>query len=66
MLMARFGNKEEFLFVVVRGDTSLSLDKLKQVTGATEIYPASDEQIKAAGASPGMLRLLGSKTCELL
>jgi len=66
MLIARFGNKEEFLFVVVRGDTSLSLDKLKQVTGATEIHPASDEQIKAAGAEPGYASPVGLKTLRVV
>jgi prolyl-tRNA synthetase len=59
MLMARIGNKEEFLFVVVRGDTSLSLEKLKQATGAAEIHPASDEQIKASGAEPGYASPVG-------
>jgi len=59
MLLAKYGGKEEFLFVVVRGDTSLSLSKLKQVTGASELIPASESQIKATGAQSGYATPIG-------
>jgi prolyl-tRNA synthetase len=66
MLMAKMGNEEEFLFVVVRGDTSLSLNKLKRLTGAMDVYPASVEQIKAAGAEPGYASPIGLKQVKVI
>jgi len=66
MLMARMGNKEEFLFVVVRGDTSLSLTKLKKLTGTLDLSPASVQQIKAAGAEPGYASPIGLKNVKVI
>lgn len=66
MYMARVGEKEEFLFVVVRGDKILSLPKLKQVTGATDLFPASVEQIKAAGAKPGYASPISLKNIKVI
>jgi prolyl-tRNA synthetase len=66
MYMARSGEKEEFLFVVVRGDKTLSLPKLKQVTGADDLYPASDEQITAVGAQPGYASPIGLKNVRVI
>jgi prolyl-tRNA synthetase len=66
MLMTRLVNKEEFLFVVVRGDTSLSLAKLKKLTGALDLYPASTEQIEAAGAEPGYASPIGLKNVKVI
>ena len=66
MLQAKYGDKVEFLFVVVRGDTSLSLPKLKQVIGASEIIPASESQIKAAGAEPGYASPMGLKNVRVI
>jgi prolyl-tRNA synthetase len=66
MYMARVGEKEEFLFVVVRGDKALSLPKLKQVMGATDLYPASMEQIEAVGAEPGYASPVGLKNVRVI
>jgi prolyl-tRNA synthetase len=66
MYMARIGDKEEFLFVVVRGDKVLSLPKLKQVTGAIDLYPASVEQIEAVGAEPGYASPVGLKNVRII
>jgi len=66
MYMAKIGGKEEFLFIVVRGDKNLSLPKLKQATGATDLHPASIEQIKAAGAEPGYASPIGLKNAKVI
>jgi len=66
MLMSNFRDKEEFLFVVVRGDTTLSMEKLKQLTGAIELSPASEQQIKAAGAEPGYASPIGLKNTRVI
>jgi prolyl-tRNA synthetase len=66
MLMAKLGEKEEFLFVVIRGDTTLSIEKVKLLTGALEISPASEAQIKAAGAEPGYASPVGLKNIRVI
>jgi prolyl-tRNA synthetase len=66
MLIANYHNKEEFLFVVVRGDTTLSMEKLKQLTGADEFIPANEPQIKAAGAEPGYASPIGLKNVRVI
>ena len=66
MLMAKYAGKEEFLFVVLRGDTSLSPAKLGQAIGAREIYPATEEQIRAAGAEPGYASPIGLKNVRVI
>ncbi len=66
MLMSKFDDRDEFLFVVVRGDTSLSEQKLKEVIGAAVIFPASEQQIKAAGAEPGYASPAGLKNVRVI
>lgn len=66
MLIANYHDKEEFLFVVVRGDTTLSMEKLKQLTGADEITPANEAQIKATGAEPGYASPVGLKNARVI
>jgi prolyl-tRNA synthetase len=66
MYTAKIAGKEEFLFIVVRGDKNLSLPKLKQLVGASELYPASVEQIKAAGAEPGYASPVGLKNIRVI
>jgi prolyl-tRNA synthetase len=66
MLMANYRDKEEFLFVVVRGDTALSMEKLMRLTGADELNPASELQIKAAGAEPGYASPVGLKNVRVI
>lgn len=45
--------REVLVFAVVRGDMELSETKLRNAVGATELRPATDEEIRAAGAVPG-------------
>lgn len=48
-----------FLFVVIRGDLEVNELKLRAVTGASHLAPASTEQIIAAGATPGYASPVG-------
>jgi prolyl-tRNA synthetase len=66
MLITDDHDKQEFLFVVVRGDTALSMEKLKRLTGALDISPASEAQIKAAGAEPGYASPIGLKNVRVI
>jgi prolyl-tRNA synthetase len=44
---------DQFVFAVVRGDTALSEERLKGVLGAEAIGPATEAEIRQAGAEPG-------------
>lgn len=48
-----------FLFVVTRGDLEVNELKLRAATGASQLAPASAEQIIAAGAVPGYASPVG-------
>ncbi len=54
----------EFVFVVVRGDTRLNPYKLQALVG--EVRPATEEEIRAAGAVPGYASPLGLKQGRVL
>ena len=45
--------KEQFVFVVVRGDMELNETKLTNALKARQLRPAQPEEIKAIGAEPG-------------
>jgi prolyl-tRNA synthetase len=47
------GEGDRFVFVVLRGDTALNEAKLKRVLGAQTVGPATEAEIRAAGAEPG-------------
>lgn len=47
----------EFIFVVLRGDTTLNLARLREAVG--EVRPATAEEIRAAGAVPGYASPIG-------
>lgn len=47
------GQGDRFVFAMVRGDTALNEEKLKRVLNAGSIGPASEDEIRAAGAEPG-------------
>ena len=49
----RGSNTEEFVIAIVRGDMELSLSKVAAALGVGELRPATDEEIRAAGAVPG-------------
>ena len=44
---------ERLVFALVRGDMDVNEFKLAQATGATGLRPATEEEIRAAGAVPG-------------
>ncbi len=45
--------KQQFIFAVIRGDMELNETKLANAVGASELRPATEEEIKAIGAVPG-------------
>lgn len=47
------GAGDRFVFAVVRGDTALNEKKLKAVLNAEAVGPATEEEIRQAGAEPG-------------
>ena len=51
--------REEFIFVVVRGDMDLNEIKLANKIGAAVLRPATEEEIKALGAAPGYASPVG-------
>jgi len=46
-------SREQFVFVVVRGDMELNETKLTNAIGARRLRPATTDEIKAVGAEPG-------------
>jgi prolyl-tRNA synthetase len=48
-----------FVFVTIRGDRQVHEDKLAALLGTTVLRPASEEQIRAAGAVPGYASPVG-------
>ena len=53
-LMAHIaGEGDRFVFAVVRGDTALNEQKLKAVLNADALGPATEDEIRQAGAEPG-------------
>jgi prolyl-tRNA synthetase len=55
------GVEERFIFVVVRGDMDVSENKLVNVIKARDLRPATELEIKAAGAVPGYASPIGLK-----
>jgi prolyl-tRNA synthetase len=51
--IAMVGGEEKFIFAVVRGDHEMNETKLANAIGATEMRPATEEEIKAVGSEPG-------------
>lgn len=54
----------EFIFVVVRGDTTLNPHKLQALVG--EVRPATAEEILAAGAVPGYASPIGLRRGQVI
>ena len=46
-------DETELIFVVIRGDLEVNETKLGNLLGGGELRPATDEEIRAAGAEPG-------------
>jgi prolyl-tRNA synthetase len=53
------GESDRFVFAVVRGDTALNEARLKAVLGAESVGPATEAEIRQAGAEPGYGSPLG-------
>jgi prolyl-tRNA synthetase len=47
------GEREQFVFAVVRGDMDVNETKLANVVKANELRPAQEEEITSRGAQPG-------------
>jgi prolyl-tRNA synthetase len=47
------GEEDRFVFAVVRGDTALNETRLKAALGAESVGPATEAEIRQAGAEPG-------------
>lgn len=61
LLMATIAGEERFTFVVVRGDMDLSERKLCLALRASAVRPATEAEIRAAGATPGYASPIGLK-----
>jgi prolyl-tRNA synthetase len=48
-----------FVFVIVRGDMDVNETKLMNILGATDLRPATDDEIKNTGAVPGYASPIG-------
>ena len=50
---------DRFIFVLVRGDLEVNEVKLNNALGTVNLRPATDEEIRAAGATPGYASPIG-------
>lgn len=57
---------EKLVFGVVRGDMELNETKLRNVTKAKALRPATEEEIKAVGAEPGYASPIGIQRDNVL
>jgi prolyl-tRNA synthetase len=53
------GAHERFVFAVIRGDMDVNETKLANALGATDLRPATEEEIRATGAVPGYASPIG-------
>jgi prolyl-tRNA synthetase len=53
------GENGRFLFLLVRGDLEINEVKLRNALGGGDLRPATDEEIRAAGAEPGYASPIG-------
>jgi prolyl-tRNA synthetase len=53
------GWHERFIFAVIRGDMEANETKLANALSASELRPATDDEIRAAGAVPGYASPIG-------
>lgn len=62
--MAQIPDKEKpvFVFVIVRGDMDVNETKLVNLIGATDLRPATEDEIKNTGAVPGYASPIGLRT----
>ena len=55
--------KEQFVFVVLRGDMDVNETKLANAISARALRPATEAEILAAGATPGYASPIGLRNC---
>lgn len=60
------GVEERFVFVVVRGDMDVNESKLANALNARELRPATEQEIRAVGASPGYASPIGLENIMLV
>lgn len=53
------GAHERFVFAVIRGDMDVNETKLANAIGAMDLRPATEDEIRAAGAVPGYASPIG-------
>ncbi len=60
------GTREEFLFAIVRGDMEVNETKLSNVAKADWLRPATEDEIRAVGATPGYASPIGLKNVTVI
>ena len=60
------GTREEFVFAVVRGDMEVNETKLSNVAKADWLRPATEDEIRAVGATPGYACPIGLKNVTVI
>jgi prolyl-tRNA synthetase len=60
------GTREEFLFAVVRGDMEVNETKLANVAKADWLRPATEDEIRDVGATPGYASPIGLKNVTVI
>jgi prolyl-tRNA synthetase len=60
------GTREEFLFAIVRGDMEVNETKLANVAKADWLRPATEDEIRAVGATPGYASPIGLKNVTVI
>lgn len=58
--------REEFLFVVIRGDMEVNETKLANAVKADWLRPATDDEIRATGATPGYASPIGLQNVRVV
>lgn len=60
------GTREEFVFAVIRGDMEVNETKLSNAVKADWLRPATDDEIRAVGATPGYASPIGLKNVTIV
>ena len=60
------GDREQFIFAVVRGDYEVNETKIANLVKARELRPATEEEIRKVGAVPGYASPLGLKQVTII
>ncbi|CAG0935529.1 prolyl-tRNA synthetase [Thermoflexales bacterium] len=60
------GTREEFIFAVVRGDMEVNETKLANVAKADWLRPATEDEIRDVGATPGYASPIGLKNVTVI